>query len=46
LLDDLRAALTPDAPSSGIRVVEVPTDRQRTRDLHARLRSAVADALG
>jgi len=33
-----------EAPS-GIRVVEVRTDRSRTRDLHAMLRSAVAGAL-
>jgi 2-succinyl-5-enolpyruvyl-6-hydroxy-3-cyclohexene-1-carboxylate synthase len=42
-LDDLTAELA-DAPS-GIRVVEVRTDRSRTRDLHAMLRSAVAGAL-
>jgi 2-succinyl-5-enolpyruvyl-6-hydroxy-3-cyclohexene-1-carboxylate synthase len=41
-LDDLGAALT--APG-GIRVVEVPTDRSRTRDLHARLRDAVQQAV-
>ena len=45
-LDGLRAALRPGERGSGIRVVEVPTDRHRTRDLHARLRTAVADALG
>ena len=44
-------ASTPDelakelgAPS-GVRVVEVRTDRSRTRDLHARIRAAVEDAL-
>jgi len=41
-LADLRAELC--APS-GLRVVEVRTDRARTRDLHARLRAAVAEAL-
>ena len=41
-IDELRAAL--GAPS-GIRVVEVRTDRTRTRDLHDRLRVAVAEAL-
>lgn len=41
-LDDLGAALK---PQRGVRVVEVPVDRGRTRDLHARLRRAVDDAL-
>jgi 2-succinyl-5-enolpyruvyl-6-hydroxy-3-cyclohexene-1-carboxylate synthase len=42
-LDDLAAGLA-ERPA-GIRVVEVRTDRTRTRDLHARLRAAVAGAL-
>ena len=42
-VEDLRAAL---GRPSGIRVVEVPTDRRGTRDLHARLRAAVEEALG
>jgi len=42
-VDDLTAELA-EAPS-GIRVVEVRTDRRRARDLHAMLRSAVAGAL-
>jgi 2-succinyl-5-enolpyruvyl-6-hydroxy-3-cyclohexene-1-carboxylate synthase len=41
-LDGLRAAL---AAPDGIRVVEVRTDRTRTRDLHGRLEAAVAEAL-
>ncbi len=41
-LDDLRSQL---GPPCGIRVVEVRTDRARTRDLHARLRAAVDEAL-
>jgi 2-succinyl-5-enolpyruvyl-6-hydroxy-3-cyclohexene-1-carboxylate synthase len=41
-LPQLRAAL---APAPGLRVVEVRTDRSAARDLHARLRAAVADAL-
>jgi len=40
--DDLRAAL---APRPGTTVVEVRTDRTRTRDLHARLHAAAVDAL-
>jgi 2-succinyl-5-enolpyruvyl-6-hydroxy-3-cyclohexene-1-carboxylate synthase len=42
-LDDLAAELAQDP--SGIRVVEVRTDRSRSRDLHAMLRAAVAEAL-
>ncbi len=42
-LDDLAAELA--STPSGIRVVELRTDRSRTRDLHAMLRSAVAGAL-
>jgi 2-succinyl-5-enolpyruvyl-6-hydroxy-3-cyclohexene-1-carboxylate synthase len=38
---ELRAAL---APGPGLRVVEVRSDRALLRDLHARLRTAVADA--
>jgi 2-succinyl-5-enolpyruvyl-6-hydroxy-3-cyclohexene-1-carboxylate synthase len=38
---DLRAALK---PARGLRVVEVRSDRRLLRDLHARLRSAVAEA--
>jgi 2-succinyl-5-enolpyruvyl-6-hydroxy-3-cyclohexene-1-carboxylate synthase len=38
---ELRAAL---APGRGLRVVEVRSDRTLLRDLHARLRSTVADA--
>jgi 2-succinyl-5-enolpyruvyl-6-hydroxy-3-cyclohexene-1-carboxylate synthase len=41
-LDELRGHL--GAPV-GLRVVEVRTDRARSRDLHARLRTAVAEAL-
>jgi 2-succinyl-5-enolpyruvyl-6-hydroxy-3-cyclohexene-1-carboxylate synthase len=41
-LDDLAAQLRPPA---GTRVVEVRTERSRTRDLHARIRAAVAAAL-
>ena len=40
--DDLRQAL---GEPRGIRVVEVRTDRSRTRDLHDRLRAAAAAAL-
>lgn len=40
---EFRAAL---APRPGIRVVEARPDRTRLRDLHARLRAAVTDALG
>lgn len=40
-LDDLRAEL----PGDGLRVVEIRTDRRRTRDLHARLRAAVEESL-
>nr|MDQ3402195.1 thiamine pyrophosphate-dependent enzyme [Actinomycetota bacterium] len=39
----LRSALT---PGPGLRVVEVQADRSRLRDLHARLRATVGDALG
>lgn len=39
--DELRAALT---PVRGLKVVEVRSDRSLLRDLHARLRSAVAEA--
>lgn len=41
-LDELPAALT---PRPGLRVVEVAVDRTVHRDLHARLRTAVAAAL-
>jgi 2-succinyl-5-enolpyruvyl-6-hydroxy-3-cyclohexene-1-carboxylate synthase len=41
-LDDLAAQL---GRPSGIRVVEVRTDRTRTRDLHDRVRTAVGQAL-
>ncbi|MDP9418255.1 MAG: thiamine pyrophosphate-dependent enzyme, partial [Actinomycetota bacterium] len=41
-LDELTDSL---GPSRGIRLVEVPVDRSRGRDLHARLRAAVAQAL-
>lgn len=41
-LDGVASALTPRA---GLRVVEVPIARDHHRDLHARLRSAVAAAL-
>jgi 2-succinyl-5-enolpyruvyl-6-hydroxy-3-cyclohexene-1-carboxylate synthase len=41
-LDELRGEL---GVPSGLRVVEVRTDRTRSRDLHARLRTAVAEAL-
>lgn len=41
-LDELRAGLV---RPGGIRVVEVRTERAATRDLHARLREAVATAL-
>jgi 2-succinyl-5-enolpyruvyl-6-hydroxy-3-cyclohexene-1-carboxylate synthase len=41
-LDELRGHL---GVPSGLRVVEVRTDRTRSRDLHARLRAAVAEAL-
>ncbi len=41
-LDDLAGRLGPPA---GIRVVEVRTDRSRTRDLHDRVRAAVGQAL-
>jgi 2-succinyl-5-enolpyruvyl-6-hydroxy-3-cyclohexene-1-carboxylate synthase len=41
-LDALRAELE---PKPGLRVVEVRIDRRGTRDLHARLRSAVTAAL-
>jgi 2-succinyl-5-enolpyruvyl-6-hydroxy-3-cyclohexene-1-carboxylate synthase len=42
-LDGLRAEL--GALQSGIRVIEVRTDRSRSRNLHARIRAAVDDAL-
>ncbi len=42
-LEDLREQLR---RGSGLRVVEARTDRSRTRDLHVRLRAAVAQALG
>jgi 2-succinyl-5-enolpyruvyl-6-hydroxy-3-cyclohexene-1-carboxylate synthase len=32
-------------PAPGVRVVEVRADRHRLRDLHARLRAAVDEAL-
>jgi 2-succinyl-5-enolpyruvyl-6-hydroxy-3-cyclohexene-1-carboxylate synthase len=41
--DELRTEL--DREPSGIRVLEVRTDRGRTRNLHARLRAAVHDAV-
>ena len=40
--EELREAL---APASGIRVVEVRTERRAARDLHERLRSAVGTAV-
>jgi 2-succinyl-5-enolpyruvyl-6-hydroxy-3-cyclohexene-1-carboxylate synthase len=40
---EFRAALK---PAPGLRVVEVRVDRSRHRDLHARLRKAVAAAVG
>jgi 2-succinyl-5-enolpyruvyl-6-hydroxy-3-cyclohexene-1-carboxylate synthase len=42
-ITEFRAALK---PRPGLRVVEVRVDRTRHRDLHARLRSAVAAAVG
>ncbi|MCG8915442.1 2-succinyl-5-enolpyruvyl-6-hydroxy-3-cyclohexene-1-carboxylic-acid synthase [Actinokineospora sp. PR83] len=39
---ELRSALT---PTPGLRVVEVRADRDRLRDLHARLRAAVGEAV-
>lgn len=45
--EELRAALADGArPGAGVRVVEVRTDRGAARELHARLRAAVAAALG
>ncbi|TVT10835.1 2-succinyl-5-enolpyruvyl-6-hydroxy-3-cyclohexene-1-carboxylic-acid synthase [Amycolatopsis bartoniae] len=41
-LAEFRSALR---PAPGLRVVEVRVDRTRHRDLHARVRAAVADAL-
>jgi 2-succinyl-5-enolpyruvyl-6-hydroxy-3-cyclohexene-1-carboxylate synthase len=41
-LDKLDAAL---APQPGLRVVEVVVDRSTNRELHVRLRRAVAEAL-
>jgi 2-succinyl-5-enolpyruvyl-6-hydroxy-3-cyclohexene-1-carboxylate synthase len=41
-LDKLDAAL---APQPGLRVVEVAVDRSTHRELHSRLRRAVAEAL-
>jgi 2-succinyl-5-enolpyruvyl-6-hydroxy-3-cyclohexene-1-carboxylate synthase len=41
-MEQLRTVL---APAPGLRVVEVRTDRRTARDLHARLRAAVAAAL-
>jgi 2-succinyl-5-enolpyruvyl-6-hydroxy-3-cyclohexene-1-carboxylate synthase len=41
--NELRAELARE--SSGIRVLEVRTDRGRTRNLHAWLRAAVHDAV-
>jgi 2-succinyl-5-enolpyruvyl-6-hydroxy-3-cyclohexene-1-carboxylate synthase len=41
--DELRVELAHEP--SGIRVLEVRTDRGRTRNLHARLRAAVHDAV-
>ncbi|HEX6328861.1 MAG TPA: 2-succinyl-5-enolpyruvyl-6-hydroxy-3-cyclohexene-1-carboxylic-acid synthase [Jiangellaceae bacterium] len=41
-IDSLAATLV---PRPGIRVVEVPADRQNHRELHVRLRAAVAEAL-
>jgi 2-succinyl-5-enolpyruvyl-6-hydroxy-3-cyclohexene-1-carboxylate synthase len=42
-VDELRVELTREP--SGIRVLEVRTDRGRTRNLHVRLRAAVHDAV-
>ena len=37
--------MTVTGPLDGIRVIEVPVDRTRTRELHARLKAAVAKAI-
>jgi 2-succinyl-5-enolpyruvyl-6-hydroxy-3-cyclohexene-1-carboxylate synthase len=42
-VDELRHELA--QRPQGIRVVEVPVDRSRTRDLHARLKAAALDAI-
>lgn len=42
-LDDLRRELADR--TRGVRVVEVPVDRSRTRELHARLKAAALDAI-
>ncbi len=43
--DELASAVVAGSTGPGIRVVEVRTDRSAARELHVRLRAAVADAL-